>query len=464
MQNFINRKDTLGFMETLWNKKTAQFLVVYGRRRVGKTAVLGRFSSKKPILHWMAYRTTGKELLSDFSRHVYTILHNGEAPEGDFTYGSWKVALETISSSPAKLGIVIDEFPYIAEADPSFPSVLQAVWDKSLSKTNNFLAVSGSSISMVKNEILKEKGPLYGRATAILHLAPIKPANLDEFFPRYSSVQLVEVYGITGGVPKYFEFISDNMPVLKNIEIAIKTKSTFLTSEPEFLLSEEFRETRTYLAILRALGKGASEIREISGLCGIDTKALSKYVDQLMELKLVERKISADKEPDKGRKGRYAICDPFINFYFHFISPYLQEIEKDRYDAVIKNIERNFDSYIGKYIFEDICREWLAGLADKGKLSFLPERVGSYWDRDMQIDVMGINHHDRAMILGEAKWTNQKVGLEILNNLEEKTKKLSKQSNYHCQLVLFSRSGFTGKLIKTAEKKKVLLASIKEII
>lgn len=464
MEDFINRKDTLGLLETLWSKKGAQLVVIYGRRRVGKTAVLAHFASKKSMLHWMAYRTTSRELLVDFSGQLYTYLHGGEVPEINFTYGSWKVALEALASSSKRLGVVIDELPYVAEAEASFPSLLQAVWDKGLSKSNVFLAVSGSSISMIKNEILREKGPLYGRANAIVQLQPIKIASLNEFFPKYSSVQLVETYGVTGGVPKYFEFISDNMPVLKNLELAIKNKSTLLTSEPDFLLNEEFRETRIYLAILRTLGKGVSEIGEISGVCGIDSKALSKYLDQLIELRLVERKIQADKEPDKGRKGRYIICDPFLNFYFHFISPYLQDIEKDRFDGIIKNLHNNFDSYIGKYIFETLSQEWLATLADKDGLSFRPERIGSYWDKETQIDIMGVNHHDQAMILGEAKWTNQKMGIEVLNHLEEKAKRLMKQNGYYYRLALFSRSGFTEKLAESAKKKNVLLATIKDIL
>lgn len=362
-----------------------------------------------------------------------------------------------------RVGIIIDEFPYLVEAEASFPSLLQAVWDGKFKSANIFFAISGSCIGMMKEEVLMPKGPLYGRATGIVNLQPIDFFKLGEFFPKYSPVQLVEVYGITGGVPKYFEFISDGGPVLSNIEHAIKSRSTLLTAEADFLLHEEFRETRIYLACLRALGNGPLEVGHIAKIVGIDSKVLSKYFEQLIELKFIERRVPTGEDPAKSRKGRYAICDPFLRFYFRFITPHLQEIEKGQFNQILTCIRKEFDAYIGKHVFEKICRDWLSMRADKGKFSFVPEDIGSYWDKDIEIDILGINHHDQVMVVGEAKWTNEKVGADVISELEAKSKLLQGKKDYYCHLAVFSRSGFSSKVLEIAAKKNILLVSLKEM-
>ncbi|HLD44003.1 MAG TPA: DUF234 domain-containing protein [bacterium] len=283
------------------------------------------------------------------------------------------------------------------------------------------------------------------------------------FFPRYSDVQLLEVYGLTGGVPKYFELIDDHAPVLKNIEQTIRERTTMLTSEIYFLLHEEFREIRVYLAILRALGKKVSTLGELSMFSGLESKVVSKYVDDLVQLKIIGRQIPAGEDCQKSRRSQYVLRDLFLNFYFHFIAPFLQDIDKARFEGVLKNLHQQFDAYMGKFVFERVCQDHLARLGDEGKLSFRPTTVGAYWDKDCQIDILGINHHDRVMIAGESKWTNKKMGLSVLKELETKVKKLSRKYDYFCHLVLFSRSGFSDDLVDTAKKQNALLVALKDI-
>lgn len=464
-KTFINRQGDIEMLNSLWNKEKGEFLVLYGRRRVGKTALIAEFARKKKILHWIAYRTTSSELLRDLSRQLYSYLNNCDLPAEDFSYGSWRTAFETMAdfAQNKKIGVIIDEFPYIVESDPSIPSLLQAVWDSKLSHSNIFFGLSGSCIGMMKSEILESRAPLFGRATSTVYLQPISVLNTMHFFPKYSLVQLVETYGVTGGVPKYFEFFSDKQPVLKNIENAIENNTTLLTAEADLLLNEEFRETRTYISILRALGKGALEIKKMSEICGVDSKALSKYLDQLIELKFVRRKVPAGLDAAHSRKSLYSLSDLFTGFYFRFIAPHLQNIEKGLVNDAIDDLRNNFDAYIGKNVFEEICRDWVSSQADKGKLSFKPKDVGEYWDKERQIDVLGLNQHDQMMLVGEAKWSNRKVGMQELQELEEKAKKLSKQNNYYYQLALFSRAGFAPQLTELAGKRNILLVSLQDI-
>lgn len=463
---FGNRATELTLLDGLWAKKSAQLIVAYGRRRVGKTALLDHFAKRRKLLHWIAYRSTSHELLSRFSQELYAFLHPGEQPTPDFTYGSWKVALETIAvhAKAQRLGVVLDEFPYLIEADASIPSLLQAIWDKQLSQSKIFLALSGSRLGMIRDQILAPRGPLYGRSTALLHLEPIPVTALHEFFPRFSLVALVEAYAVTGGVPKYFEWLHPNQPVLKSVETALREQTTFLTSEPEFLLHEEFRETRIYLAILRTLGQQALDATAIARVCGIDTKILSRYLDQLMALKLVERRVPAGQDPRKSRKGRYGIRDQFLNFYFHFIAPHLPDIEKGRSQQVVRAIRHGFDAFVGRTAFERLCQEWLARQADTEQLSLTPTTIGPYWDRIMQIDVVGISHREQTMFVGECKWTAQPVGLDTANLLRTKAKHLTAANDYHAQLILFSRTGFTPALQTEARKKHYQLVSLAELL
>ncbi len=464
---FINRFSDFDKLDDLWGKKGARFLVLYGRRRVGKTALIAKFASEKQLLHWIAYRTSSTEQLNDFSRQVYSYLNDGEGPEDNFSYGSWKNAFEAIAAfaRDKDIGIFIDEFPYLVEADPSIPSLLQSVWDSKLSKGRIFFGLSGSRIGMMKDEILDPRGPLYGRATSVLYLQPIDIFNMAHFFPRYGPVQLIEAFGITGGVPKYFEFISDSKPVLKNVEEAVKSGTTLLTAEADLLLNEEFRETRIYISILRALGlrMGSLELKGLSSACGVESKSLSKYLDQLIELKFVKRKVSAGVDPAQSRKSLYYICDQFLAFYFRFIAPHLQNIEKGLTNDVVGDVHDNFDAYIGKRVFEEICREWLFIAADERKLSFVPDSIGEYWDREMQVDVYSVSRHDQMMLVGESKWSNKKVGAEVLQDLEMRAKKLNKKNDYYYQLALFSRAGFTPQLLDIAAKRNILLVTLKDM-
>ncbi|MBI4237245.1 MAG: ATP-binding protein [Deltaproteobacteria bacterium] len=464
--NFADRDRELALLDGLWMKKPAQLVVAYGRRRIGKTALLDYFAKRRKLLHWIAYRSTSHELLSSFSQACYAFLHPGEPTPPDFTYGSWRVALDTLAlhAEKQRVGIVIDEFPYLIEADPSIPSLLQAEWDKKLSRTRIFLALSGSRMGMMRDQILAPRGPLYGRSTALLHLEAIPITALHEFFPRFSPVALVEAYAVTGGVPKYFEWLHPHQPVLKSVETALHEQTTFLTAEPEFLLHEEFRETRIYLAILRTLGRRALEASAIAQVCGIDSKVLSRYLDQLMALKFVERRVPADQDPRKSRKGRYGIRDEFLSFFFHFIAPHLPDIERGRLQHVIRMLRKGFDAYVGRAVFERLCQDWVARQADAERLSFTPTAVGPYWDRTMQIDVLGISARERAMLVGECKWTPHPVGVEVADALLTKAKRLTAANDYHAQLMLFSRSGFTPALREAARKKHYQLVSLPELL
>lgn len=464
--NFTNRKQELKVLEGAWAKKSAQLVVMYGRRRIGKTALLSYFAKQKKVFYWMAYRSTSHDLLKDFSVKLYATLNPDHPVTENFTYGNWQNLFETLGlyAQQKKMGVVIDEFPYLVEADPSLPSILQSVWDTKLTSSKLFLILSGSRLGMIKDSILSPKAPLYGRATGIINLPPIGLNSLKEFFPHFSPVQLIELYGITGGVPKYFEFIQKDKPILKSIENAIRDKTTFLTSESEFLLHEEFRETRIYLALLRALGERRMEMGPLALRCGVPAKNISKYIDELVSLKLVQRTVPVLSDPTKTRKGQYGICDMFLGFYFRFISPWLQEIEQNRFEQVLQHLHQGFSAYLGKNVFEKICQEWLAIQADKKELTFVPERIGSYWDKQVQIDVMAVNSRDQIILAGECKWTNKEMTAEDISSLEQRIKSVQRQYDYTIQLIFFSRSGFSTSAKELAHKKHYRLVGLADLL
>lgn len=463
---FLNRSHDLSVLKSFLNQKKSQFIVCYGRRRVGKTALLSHFARKNCLLHWTAYRSTADDLLADFSRHLDVYLNRRDQVEEGFSYGTWKLAFETLAlhAQTKKLGVIIDEFPYLVEADPSLPSVLQSIWDNTLMKRPVFFALSGSRVGMMEREILSPKGPLYGRATAVLHLKPIAFVELKKFYPSFSPAQMVELYAITGGIPKYFEFIDSAKPIFSSLKKSIESSTTFLTAEPQFLLNEEFRETKIYLAVLKHLGRQSLELKALSSVCGVNAKSLSKYLDDLTGLKMIGRMIPAGIDPLHSRKGRYKIVDAFLNFYFHFIEPFRQDIEKNYFENLIKNIQKNFDAYVGRTAFEALCCDWLRAQANQDKLSFIPESIGSYWDKKCQIDVMGVSHKYQMMILGECKWQNQKMSVEVIQELEKKATGMMDQKDYHRQLIFFSKSGFTPSARDMAKKRHYRLVDLTELV
>ncbi|MCP4166958.1 MAG: ATP-binding protein [Chloroflexi bacterium] len=465
MNRFINREEELAALEEMWARRGAQFLAVYGRRRTGKTTLLLHFARDRPYLYWVASRLSSDALLRSFSRAVHNWAYP-ETPAGpDFTYGDWETALRQTASiaRDQRLLIILDEYPYAADAESALSSILQNVWDHYLKNTQIFLALAGSHVGMMEREIGSYQAPLYGRATGRLLLNPLKFPAVRQLLHRYSAVQQVETYAILGGIPSYLELWDDQIPVMGNVERMLSSTSLFLF-DPPYLLGDELSKPRNYAAILMAIASGKRTPTAIGQAAGIDGQ-VSSYLNTLRSLRLVDRQVPVtEAQPETSRRGRYIIADPYLRFYFRFLATNLELIEQGRTGLVLEEIERNLPAFVGQTAFEDLCRAWVIAKGDADQLPFVPRRVGRWWDRQAEVDVVAINERDQAILLGEAKWTSRPMSVENLEALNAKATRVVPDPNWAVHYTLFSRSGFTAGLQKRAADANVLLVDLASVV
>lgn len=464
---FVNRTQEIADLESLWSRPGAQMVVIYGRRRTGKTTLLSNFFQGKPHLFWVADRFPSATLLGEFSRSLFAFQHPALPIDTNFTYASWEMALQTVAelAREKRIGIVIDELPYAVEAEPALPSLLQKLWDHELKKTQVFLALSGSHIGMMERELLTYRAPLYGRRTGQILLRPMEFSALRLFFPFWNPVQQLTAYAILGGVPSYWEQFEPSHSIENNIRDRILRTSSFLYLEPTFLVNEELREPRNYLGILRAIGQGHRQMREIADASGVPRTNLSRYLETLIDLRLVERRIPVtERNPEQSRRGVYRLSDNFITFYFRFVAPFREDLEQGFQERAWRAIDQQLNSFVGVNAFEELCRYWVRYQGIRGFLPFQPEQVGSYWDRTTQVDVVGINWNEKTILLGEARWTTRPLNEQTLEELKSKAAVVMLELGWHFHYALFSRTGFTESLRQRAEQEGILLIDLERLL
>jgi AAA+ ATPase superfamily predicted ATPase len=452
---FVGRKTELALLDRLWEGERAQFLVLYGRRRVGKTAMLIHWirQSGRRVLYWVASSDSALSQLRSFSQAVYNFANpQAPAPES-FTYASWEQAWQEAARLAVneRLALFIDEFTYLLEVTPGIAGQLQNFWDRFFRETNLFLCLSGSHLGMMKREFLSYQAPLYGRATAQLYLQPLPFGLTHKFFPKYSAVDRVAVYAIFGGIPAYWERIESHKSVSQNIKAQLLTTNNLMQSEPRLLLQDFISEPHNYLAVLTALANGARTPKDIAGFTGLPNIQVPKYLSVMSEAGFVERRIPVI-GASTSRSGRHHIMDPYLRFYFRFLARRQGQLALGVQDQALAEISKHMIDFIGTHTWEELCREWVLCASqggvfpqEGGGLPFLPDQVGSAWNNSTQIDVAGINSMQKTLILGECKWTLSPADRSVLVELvEEKTKNIIPEQGYWRVYILgFSRSGWT---------------------
>lgn len=455
---FVNRVRELAFLEKRYASEKAELLVLYGRRRVGKTELLRRFCEDKPHFFYVADLGTQETTLHDASRRFgETFLDDPDAVH----FANWEQIFKALArqSKEQRLVVVLDEFTYLLQTDAALPSVLQRLWDETLQHSHLMLILSGSYIGIMEREVLAYRAPLYGRRTAQWHLQPLTFEDSRLFLPSYSIQDQVRAYGVAGGVPAYLRQFVNRKPLLDNIEDEILSQGSFLYDEPRFLLQMELREPRIYFAILEAIATGEVRQAGISQQVGVKGASLSYYLKTLAELGLVKRIVPVtEANPERSRQGRYQLLDPFLRFWFRFVYRERVHLERGDTETVRRLIETQLDGLAG-YAFEEICRSWVWDAAAKGVIPFRPNSVGSWWNTQAQIDVAAVN--DEYFLVGECRWRSRPIGSDVLADLKRKA--ALSEDKRHRLFALFSRSGFTQSLKKEAEREGILLLGMDDI-
>ncbi len=445
---FINRKKELELLNDEHTSDGFRFSVLYGRRRVGKTTLLKEYIQDKDSIYFLVTLESENIVLKRFQDVVATYLNDDFLKE--LKLNSLEQLFKYISQKTfeEKLIIIIDEFQYLTKLNSSIPSIFQYIVDELLKQKNIHLILCGSIISMMYEQTLSYNSPLYGRRTSAIKLEAIKFEYIQEFFPKKNELELIELYSLLYGVPKYLEMFKDTEDIYKSIEKNILDKNSYLYEEPRFILQNEVNEPITYFTILETIARGEHKLGNIAGRLNKNVQNITSFISKLIELDIIYKDVPiTELNPHKSKKGLYFIKDNFFRFWFTYCLPYKSQLEMDNTKFVLKKIQESFTNHVSK-TYEDICIEYTLKSEELLK-------CGRWWNKNEEIDVVGVA--EDFLIVGECKYVNKKVGIDILEKLKEKSKQIELKLPIQ-KYMLFSKSGFTDELKKQSlEDKSIVL-------
>lgn len=417
---FIGRRKELSVLEDAYAGKQSAFIPVYGRRRVGKSELILKFLSQKPGIYYLGKTAPAALQIREFLQEAARALD--EPLLASIKSDTWSEAFNAVSEkckSKTKFIIALDEFQWMAGVSPELPSVIQEHWDRFWQKTGNIcLILCGSYIGFMEREVLGRKSPLFGRRTAQIFLQPFSYLEAAEFHPRWSLLNRTLAYFICGGIPLYLRFFKQTASIETNIEDTLLYEFGPLFREPDFLLREELREMENYYAVLNAIAAGHVGTQKISAQTGIPDRSLPYYIQQLTSIGYVGRQRPLTGGKANPRQVRYTIKDPLLRFWFRFVFPNLSYIQQMGPRQTFRTrIAPGLDSYFG-LCFEGLCRRALPLLYEREGVTAAFE-IGEYWDKNVQIDVVGLRD-DHWTDLGECKWGTVKSHKAVLTELERK--------------------------------------------
>lgn len=461
---FIGRKNELHTLNTEYNRNSS-FVVIYGRRRVGKTTLIKEFLKNKTAFYYLATEELEIQSMKRLANVIARTTKNTLLQKIEFT--DWLDLFQLIADykPEEKKVLVIDEFPYLVRTNSAFPSILQNAWDEFLKDSNVMLILSCSLIGMMQKHALSYDSPLYGRRTAQMRLTPLSFTSIYET-QNLPFEQAVEQFALTGGVPKYLEFFEDGRPLEEQLKDAVFSKNGFLYEEPNFLLKNESLTAVNYFSIIKTIADGNHKLGKIASALGQESSSLTPYLSTLSDLCFIEKRTPiTEKNPEKSRKGLYFIADNFLRFWFCYVYPYKGELELDNMQIVLDEIHKDFKEKFVAFAYEDICKDIFAKLCSNNAISFVPSRIGSYWlndyDGDTEIDVMSVDHQNKQVFVGECKYHTKPVDEPVYFALKEKVDNAAEIRKsfpkYNVIYGLFSKSGFTKRMLDIAKENPNIL-------
>ena len=448
---FIGRRNELDDMSRLYDTDKFQCVVIYGRRRVGKTALINEFTKNKDVVFFTGQETNAKENLENLSRSIFARSRGtmGASP----VYNSYNDALEAVFMLGEKHRIVfvIDEYPYLAASYTGISSALQIYIDRYKESSKLFIILCGSSLSFMENQILGYKSPLYGRRTAQIKLLPFDYWQTREYFAdRYNNTDTAILYGVTGGIPLYMSLMDQRLSVAENIKMNFLSPSGYLFEEPGNLIKQECREPARYNAIIKAIAGGASRLSEIAGKTALETSICSTYISKLISIGIVLKE-----RPFREKtinKTIYRLEDSMFRFWYRFIPDYISLIQRREAELVFNQIKNQIPAYMGA-VFESMCQQYLWRRNIDRQMPIPFTDAGRWWGNhpqkraECEIDIIADNRTDA--IFAECKWTNELVDIIVLKTLIERSELFQYSNKFY---YIFARTGFTKKLMSEASR------------
>lgn len=451
---FINRKREMATLEKEYTREKS-FVVLYGRRRTGKTTLIKEFIKDKNAFYFFADKQNESLQISRFKKQLAEYFKDEFLKKIEIN--DWDTIFDYFINKirdDEKFILVIDEFQYLCSVNKGFSSIFQRIYDEKMCHKNIMVILCGSLISMMYSEVLSYDSPLYGRRTAQIKLQPITFEYYKDFFENKSKKERIEFYSITGGIPKYIlEFDKTESP-LWNIENNIFNKDNFLYSEPKFLLQEEINDLSRYFSILNSIASGNTKLSSICSNLELNSNGITPYITKLIDLDILEKEVPVTENLENSKKGLYKIKDNYLKFWFSYVYPYQSYLEIENLTYPLDKIKNEFNLWVSK-IYEELARETLFSNL---QIPFPIKKLGRWWNNNEEIDIVALG--DKDIIFGECKWSNKKVGLSVLFSLKEKSKKVNWNNNSRKEyFILFSKEGFSEDLIALSEKDKTIILS-----
>lgn len=452
---FFNREDELSLLESAWASNRAELVTLWGRRRVGKSELLGRFANSKRGIYLYGTRTAEANILADLTRQLADIF--GETFLLGQPFASWDVALDFLQSRVGgeRLLIVFDEFPFLCDVTPGLDTLVQRWWDRVHQTGNVMVVVAGSAFSFMA-DLTGARGALHGRRTWSLDVSPFDYYDAANFYSHLSAVDRVRAYACFGGIPAYLRFWDASMSLANAVQQTFLTPGHFLYREGEELPRTEFHDETLYVSILRAIAHGERRPSDIARASGKNSaNDISTHLDRLRELRLVMREVPiTDWERGRVSRSLYRVADPYFRFWYRYVAPAQSLIQRRGATEVWENaIGPTLEEFVARTTWEDVCNQYLWRLVASGRISTQLTQLGRWWDGKDEIDLVGLAYGDVALV-GECKWTNAPVGIEVFDNLRRKALKLPADTPLW---VLASRSGFTPAIRERAKHGDLLL-------
>lgn len=435
---FVDRKKEFERLQKSLRREKPQFIVVYGRRRIGKSTLIKKVMDfSRGDIYFLADKTSEPSQRQLFSTTIDMTIEGFSAAN----YPTWESLLLSLNRSvDHRITVCLDEFPYLVKSCPALPSILQKLLDDKKLKFD--LIICGSSQQMMQGFVLDSKEPLYGRADEIIKMKPIAPAFVSEAL-RCDAAQAVREYAVWGGVPRYWELRENYDSLYDAIEHLLLTSEGTLYDEPSKLLYDEMRDTVQASSILSFIGNGANKLSEIAARAEKQATDITPHLSRLRELGFINKEIPFGESEKKSKKGLYHISDPLLRFHYRYVIPYRSLIELDNSQAVLTVFKNAENDYVSR-AWEELCRNHISAYGMDGIIYQMASRWwGSYYNEEKQqylpveLDVVAESFDGKHLFIGECKWQEHIDAMEELSRLQTIAKGLPFTKDHEIHLGLF---------------------------
>ncbi len=437
-----DRERELNKLEEAYRSATKEMVVIYGRRRLGKTTLLRSFANRYKSFFFSCPMSTEEEGLRLFQQQLLDCFNDSSLE--DMIFPGWPEALRYLFDRASRAGfpVILDEIPYLFRSVPGIDSHIQHLWDAHEGTLK--LIFSGSTMSVMRERMFGAQAPLYGRRTGQIQFSPMGFADISQFYSdSLSFEQRAYMYAIYGGVPAYAERAAQFLDYKQSLLHLILDQDAVFYQEPEFMLRQELQQPGTYFSLLHALSAGRTKPNEIAQYAGIPRSSVNKYLDVLSEMYLIRREIPiTEHRPDKSTKGLYVLADNLMRFWFRYVYPYTSIVELGRGAELLHTkVQPNLNEFMGP-VYEEICRQELKYRGEE-LIGWVPLRIGRYWDAHNEIDIVAEDPTAERVAFVECKWGKQVDSVSLLKDLRRKADMVPEYHGWNRSYFIMSRTGTT---------------------